>query len=340
MEKNVVSVRFPSSTCDMNATNTQLDRSPQAAEHPAPERQSIAPQVDVLRMLEIYILRPYRQPHGPVLMILCDLREPIQFIYTMKPWPDAELRSPLLLGDGEQLNQDSLPNLSETGLPEQYQKSAEGIISYKDVSHLSYQDEHPTERSTSEQNRSTEISSSLGDIREVAKAVGSVEIVSTKDAAGYISTTEETMRSSTPSEIAYGGKYIVSELSSTQVKTSSTSSAVSSGTRATELASHQLLEEEQSYILSRRVGSHACTATSPSGLSVLPSDCLGRVGLRDVTDEIKELDGRIMEVEAWTGTSEDEEEVDDYWTWDIETQKFFHVDEHTGKTVYHPDEFD
>lgn len=36
----------------------------------------------------------------------------------------------------------------------------------------------------------------------------------------------------------------------------------------------------------------------------------------------------------------EEEEMDKYWTWNVETQKFIHVDEDTGETIYHPDEFD
>ncbi|KAI0169239.1 hypothetical protein GGR52DRAFT_554323 [Hypoxylon sp. FL1284] len=35
-----------------------------------------------------------------------------------------------------------------------------------------------------------------------------------------------------------------------------------------------------------------------------------------------------------------EKEVDEYWTWNSEKQKFVHVDDDTGKMVCHPDEFD
>ncbi|XXG95424.1 hypothetical protein Hte_001686 [Hypoxylon texense] len=37
---------------------------------------------------------------------------------------------------------------------------------------------------------------------------------------------------------------------------------------------------------------------------------------------------------------EEEEELDKYWIWNVEAQKFVHVDEDTGETIYHPDEFD
>lgn len=49
---------------------------------------------------------------------------------------------------------------------------------------------------------------------------------------------------------------------------------------------------------------------------------------------------RLANSGAFEEESREEEELDKYWTWNIETQKFVHVDEDTGETIYHPDEFD
>ncbi|KAI1770381.1 hypothetical protein F4818DRAFT_433324, partial [Hypoxylon cercidicola] len=92
---------------------------------------------------------------------------------------------------------------------------------------------------------------------------------------------------------------------------------------------------------------HACSAI-PTGFSISFADSRRSLVCRSTTLDLSDPETLTMlaiEVECLTSpnTFEEgqdmEEEVDTYWTWNFEAQKFVHVDEDTGETVYHPDEF-
>ncbi|KAI1498790.1 hypothetical protein F5X99DRAFT_392289 [Biscogniauxia marginata] len=68
------------------------------------------------------------------------------------------------------------------------------------------------------------------------------------------------------------------------------------------------------------------------------SPCTSEFAIRDITTQDESMSDTKLVDSGIESDFEDNEDIDEYWTWDGASQRFFHVDEDTGETVYFPDE--